>query len=149
MHATQHSASCGAQNALLTVRRAVPLTVRRTAPGAKSKRRFSNLQRQEVQEVRTRPPFPFRPSDRRIRCARRYCLSSFMYCQIRWPNLSCRPWLPCRPRLHGRSSRPSRPRRPRRHRPMMAAPDVPEQPTSAVMTSWRDWFATGDQRIMF
>ena len=30
---------------------------------------------------------------------------------------------------------------------MMAAPHVPEQPKSSIMTSWRDWFATGDQLI--
>ena len=143
----QHSASRGAQNARLRARRAVAFTARRIAPGAKCKRRLRNLQRQDVREVRTRPLFPFGPSDPRIRCARRYCLSLFMYCQIRWPNVSCRPCEPHRPCLHGRPRRPSRPGRPRRQRPMMAAPHVPQQPTSAVMTCWRDWFATGNQRV--
>ena len=31
--------------------------------------------------------------------------------------------------------------------PLTAAPHVPELPTAAAKTSWREWFATGDQRV--
>ena len=31
--------------------------------------------------------------------------------------------------------------------PLTAAPHVLELPTAAAKTSWREWFATGDQRV--
>ena len=31
--------------------------------------------------------------------------------------------------------------------PLTAAPHMPELPTAGAKTSWREWFATGDQRI--
>ena len=31
--------------------------------------------------------------------------------------------------------------------PLTAAPNLTQMPTAATKTSWREWFATGDQRV--